>query len=99
MIIVFLNNLFFDWQVDMYSLGVIFFELWCPFGSFSERAIVLNKLKNKAKLPKNWVRDNPIHADLLERLLSRTPSDRPSAKEFLEDIKSEFSVEFDYMLN
>ncbi|VVB04004.1 unnamed protein product [Arabis nemorensis] len=65
-------------------VGVIFFELWCPFGFVLERAIVLTELKNKAEPPEDWVRDYPIHVALLERLLSRIPLDPPSAKEFLE---------------
>ncbi|MCD7468236.1 hypothetical protein HAX54_006237 [Datura stramonium] len=50
-------------KADMYSLGVVFFELWHPFDTAMERHI----------------------ASLLWRLMSPSPSDRPSAVELLQN--------------
>ena len=68
----------------MYSLGVVFFELWHPFGTAMERGIVLNDLKQKGELPSSWVAEFPEQASLLQRLMSSSPSNRPFATELLQ---------------
>jgi translation initiation factor 2-alpha kinase 4 len=68
----------------MYSLGVIFFELWHPFATAMERHLVLSDLKQKGDLPKSWAAQFPGQLNLLRRLLSPSPSDRPSAVEVLQ---------------
>jgi translation initiation factor 2-alpha kinase 4 len=67
----------------MYSLGVVFFELWHPFGTAMERHVILTNLKLKGELPLKWVNEFPEQASLLRRLMSPSPSDRPSATELL----------------
>lgn len=71
-------------QADMYSLGVVFFELWHPFGTAMERHIVLSDLKQKGELPSGWVYEFPEQASLLRLLMSSSPSERPSAAELLQ---------------
>ncbi|XP_052207319.1 eIF-2-alpha kinase GCN2 isoform X3 [Diospyros lotus] len=73
-----------DEKADMYSLGVVFFELWHPFGTAMERHIVLSDLKQKGELPPAWVAEFPDQVSLLQRLMSPSPSDRPSATELLQ---------------
>lgn len=73
-----------DEKVDMYSLAVVFFELWHPFDTAMERHIVLSDLKQKGILPPLWVADYPEQASILRRLMSPSPSDRPSATELLQ---------------
>ncbi|KAK4752449.1 hypothetical protein SAY87_021247 [Trapa incisa] len=73
-----------DEKADMYSLGVVFFELWHPFGTAMERHIMLSDLKLKGNLPSTWVSEFPEQASLLQRLMSSSPSDRPSAMELLQ---------------
>ncbi|KAM4106014.1 hypothetical protein ACB094_04G035100 [Castanea mollissima] len=73
-----------DEKADMYSLGIVFFELWHPFGTAMERHVVLNDLKQKGELPPAWVSEFPEQASLLQRLMSPSPSDRPSATELLQ---------------
>lgn len=73
-----------DEKADMYSLGIVFFELWHPFGTAMERHVVLNDLKQKGQLPPAWVTEFPEQASLLQRLMSPSPSDRPSATELLQ---------------
>lgn len=67
----------------MYSLGVVFFELWHPFGTAMERHVILSNLKLKGELPLKWLNDFPEQASILRRLMSPSPSDRPSATELL----------------
>lgn len=75
---------FVIFQADMYSLGIIFFELWHPFATAMERHIVLSDLKQKSLVPPSWAAKFPREATLLQRLISLSPSDRPSATELLQ---------------
>ncbi|KAL3324499.1 hypothetical protein AABB24_038571 [Solanum stoloniferum] len=72
-------------KADMYSLGVVFFELWHPFDTAMERHIVLSDLKQKGEVPPAWAAEFPEQASLLRRLMSPSPSDRPSADELLQN--------------
>ncbi|KAL1361870.1 hypothetical protein HN51_010188 [Arachis hypogaea] len=72
-----------DEKADMYSLGVVFFELWHPFGTAMERHIVLSDLKQKGELPPAWVAQFPEQESIVRKLMSPGPSDRPSATELL----------------
>ncbi|CAJ2679073.1 unnamed protein product [Trifolium pratense] len=74
-----------DEKADMYSLGVVFFELWHPFGTAMERHVVLSDLKQKGELPPAWVAMFPEQESLLRQLMSLGPSDRPSATELLQN--------------
>lgn len=71
-------------KVDMYSLGVVFFELWHPFATAMERHITLSDLKQKGTLPSSWVAKFPKQSAILKRLMSLSPSDRPSATDLLQ---------------
>ncbi|XP_020236018.1 eIF-2-alpha kinase GCN2 isoform X2 [Cajanus cajan] len=74
-----------DEKADMYSLGVVFFELWHPFGTAMERNVILSDLKLKGEVPPAWVAEFPEQKLLLQRLMSPAPSDRPSATELLQN--------------
>ncbi|KAL2329086.1 hypothetical protein Fmac_022513 [Flemingia macrophylla] len=69
----------------MYSLGVVFFELWHPFGTAMERHVVLSDLKLKGEVPPTWAAEFPEQKSLLQRLMSPAPSDRPSATDLLQN--------------
>ncbi|KAK4341295.1 hypothetical protein RND71_039796 [Anisodus tanguticus] len=71
-------------KADMYSLGVVFLELWHPFDTAMERHIVLSDLKQKGEVPPAWAAEFPEQASLLRHLMSPSPSDRPSAIELLQ---------------
>ncbi|XP_065866338.1 eIF-2-alpha kinase GCN2 isoform X2 [Euphorbia lathyris] len=75
-----------DEKADMYSFGVVFFELWHPFGTAMERHIILSDLKQKGELPSSWVAQFPEQASMLRRLMSPSPSDRPSAIDLLKHV-------------
>eukprot|EP00210_Caulerpa_lentillifera_P004699 g4483.t1 len=77
----------YDSQVDMYSLGIVLFEIWHPFATLMERILTLKELKEKGTFPMDWQRSNPEIAKLVLWLLSPIPSKRPTAKTLL---RSEF---------
>ena len=49
----------YDNKVDLYSLGVIAFELWHPFTTAMERVTVLRDLVEKGSLPPGWPEAHP----------------------------------------
>ena len=49
----------YDNKVDLYSLGVIAFELWHPFTTGMERVMVLRDLVEKGTLPPGWPEAHP----------------------------------------
>ncbi|KAG0460272.1 hypothetical protein HPP92_023400 [Vanilla planifolia] len=71
-------------KVDMYSLGGVFFELWHPFATVMERHVILSDLKQKGVFPSSWVSKFPKQSAILQRLMSQSPADRPSAIELLQ---------------
>ncbi|KXZ55244.1 hypothetical protein GPECTOR_3g384 [Gonium pectorale] len=83
----------YDEKVDLWSLGVVAFELWHAFstgeacvahrGWSMERVVLLHDLRDHARLPEAWERAHPRVAQLIRWLMSPNPSERPSAREVL----------------
>ncbi|KAI6657278.1 Eukaryotic translation initiation factor 2-alpha kinase 4 [Oopsacas minuta] len=71
-------------KVDIYSIGLIFFEMNCPpFGTISEKINVFSQLKEKI-YPKDFqysITDLPCQ--IITQMLSRDPNKRPAAKEII----------------
>ncbi|KAL5471354.1 hypothetical protein EMCRGX_G029461 [Ephydatia muelleri] len=75
-----MNALKYNEKVDIFALGVIFFELHHPFRTEMERAKVLEDLK-KCKFPQGFRNDAPTLVQFTEWLMVINPAKRPSAKE------------------
>ena len=81
----------YDSSTDIYSLGIILFELCYPMYTGMERMIVLSKLRNHI-FPDQW--DNTVAVDfptlhsLLLSMISNNPGDRPSAQDVVQRIQS-----------
>lgn len=67
---------------DMYSLGVVLYELWSPFASQHERVRMLDALKRGA-VPRSFVDAFPVQAQLISNLMQHDASKRPSASDLL----------------
>ncbi|KAJ8711885.1 hypothetical protein PYW08_008839 [Mythimna loreyi] len=68
----------YSYKVDIYSLGLILFELLQPFGTESERVACLLRLR-QAKYPDQFVMHYPQETEVLKMMLSEDPSKRPTA--------------------
>eukprot|EP00850_Spirogloea_muscicola_P003239 SM000013S26408 [mRNA] locus=s13:225121:235378:+ [translate_table: standard] len=73
-----------DDKVDMYSLGVVLFELWHPFSTAMERAVTLSDLKKKGTVPSSWSAQNPQVAELVHWLMDAKAGNRPRASQLLQ---------------
>ncbi|CAG8435853.1 673_t:CDS:2 [Funneliformis caledonium] len=70
-------------KVDIYSLGIIFFELHYPFSTRHERIQVLKNLRNGI-LPKGFVEKFPKEAAFILWMMAEDPDKRPNAKQILD---------------
>uniref|UniRef100_A0A1X7TK55 Protein kinase domain-containing protein n=3 Tax=Amphimedon queenslandica TaxID=400682 RepID=A0A1X7TK55_AMPQE len=70
-------------RADVYSLGIILFELYFPFSTRMERVKVLEDIKSNRRLPKEFKENLHNEAKLVELML-KPISDRPSSSEIKE---------------
>ncbi|PSC69649.1 putative serine threonine-kinase GCN2 isoform B [Micractinium conductrix] len=73
----------YDAKVDLFSLGVMAFELWHPFATAMERAVLLRDLRENGVMPAQFEADHPVVCRLIRWLLSPNPAERPTAVEVL----------------
>ncbi|OMH82404.1 Eukaryotic translation initiation factor 2-alpha kinase 3 [Zancudomyces culisetae] len=72
----------YGYKADIYSLGIIFFELFYKFNTLMERHLVLKNLRS-AIFPADFESTWPAHAEFVRWLMNKSPSLRPSASEIL----------------
>ncbi|XP_068619600.1 eukaryotic translation initiation factor 2-alpha kinase-like [Battus philenor] len=68
----------YSYKVDIYSLGLVLFELLHPFGTESERVTCLLSLR-KGCFPHPFPQTYPAETEVLKLMLSEDPSQRPTA--------------------
>ena len=73
-----------DASTDVYSLGVMLFEMCYPMYTSMERSVVLTNV-HKRIFPAAWTntvaKENPDLQQLLEGMLSRVPTERPTSED------------------
>eukprot|EP00096_Caligus_rogercresseyi_P012494 TRINITY_DN5246_c0_g1_i2.p1 TRINITY_DN5246_c0_g1~~TRINITY_DN5246_c0_g1_i2.p1 ORF type:complete len:934 (-),score=274.94 TRINITY_DN5246_c0_g1_i2:55-2856(-) len=74
-----LANQSYNHKVDIYSMGLILFELLVPFSTTMERISCLRGLKEDSEIPKAC----EGFGDLVLEMISRDPERRPEASELL----------------
>ncbi|XP_012256146.2 eukaryotic translation initiation factor 2-alpha kinase [Athalia rosae] len=67
----------YDYKVDIYSLGIIFYELLVPFSTEMERTIALRDLR-KMIFPPDFSKKHPAEYNLLTMMLDENPKKRPT---------------------
>ncbi|CAG8141033.1 unnamed protein product [Penicillium nalgiovense] len=82
-------------KVDMFSLGVIFFEMCHPLPTGMERDQTLRAIREKDHIlpPTFQQSDKLLQGHIIESLLSHTPSERPTASDLLSSGKIPLQVE------
>eukprot|EP00026_Physarum_polycephalum_P000981 Phypoly_transcript_00982.p1 GENE.Phypoly_transcript_00982~~Phypoly_transcript_00982.p1 ORF type:complete len:1261 (+),score=184.22 Phypoly_transcript_00982:51-3785(+) len=84
-------------KVDMYSLGVVFFEMWYVFATGHERVALLNDLRNNNKFPPGFEQSHPRQARIIRWLMNKDPNLRPTAQELLKSDLMPPKMEDEYM--
>ncbi|GAB1314400.1 eukaryotic translation initiation factor 2-alpha kinase [Madurella fahalii] len=81
-------------KVDMYSLGVIFFEMSYPPMLGMQRAQVLEQVRRSPPLlPSDFKPADKNHTEVLLSLLNHNPKERPSSAELLKSGKMPVQME------
>jgi len=76
----------YDNRVDIYSLGMIFFEMLYKMDTHMERHQVLQALQ-KSVFPPGFEDSHPVEAQLISRMLAPNPDDRVSMSYLLSVFK------------
>lgn len=77
-----INGKTYGHKVDIYSLGMILFELFYCFSTQMERVKLLLDVKRQ-KFPASFKNGYPTETEYISQLLSPNPVDRPSATKIL----------------
>ena len=75
-----LNSLSYDYKSDIFSLGIILFELLSSFNTFSEKIKDVKYLITFFKVPDHFYEFYPKVSELIHILIDPNPQERPSAK-------------------
>ncbi|KAF2272310.1 kinase-like protein [Westerdykella ornata] len=82
-------------KVDMYSMGIIFFEMCYPLKTAMERDHVLRQLRErKHTLPAEFeTPEKALQGSIITSLINHRPSERPSCAELLRSGKVPLQIE------
>lgn len=81
-----LSRKHYDTKSDIFSVGIILFEMLHPFSTKSERAHVLSNVR-KGIIPKESIKQYPLEMNLVKECVNIDPKKRPSAQEILHRVK------------
>ncbi|KAH9273538.1 hypothetical protein BASA83_004206 [Batrachochytrium salamandrivorans] len=86
-------------KVDMYSLGILFFEMISPLPTGMQRALVLRDLRlSSIVFPKDFDYNALEHqSEIIKTLLNHTPKERPSCLQLLQSPLVPTQVEEEYI--
>ncbi|CAG7732579.1 unnamed protein product [Allacma fusca] len=77
----------YDFKVDIYSLGLIFFELLVPFSTEMERYESLSQVR-KMSFPRPFLVEHQAEYEFISKMVSHDPEQRPNATVIKKWLKS-----------
>ncbi|KAL9653862.1 hypothetical protein ABK040_012923 [Willaertia magna] len=75
-----------DEKADIYSLGIILFELFCKFITNTERVHVLTQLRRKMIIPDEMLLKYPREMGLVKKCINPSAKSRPTAHEIQTEV-------------
>lgn len=81
-----INKNFYDQKADIFSLGIIFFEMIYPITTGMERHNLLKNLKEKNFLPDNLTNKFPYISEFILKMTHSEPEKRPDCKSLIFNI-------------
>ncbi|KAL1746128.1 hypothetical protein HDZ31DRAFT_81443 [Schizophyllum fasciatum] len=85
-------------KADMYSLGIVFFEMNYRFSTDSERIVTISRLRRpEIAFPNDWDPRRERQRQIITWLLQHDPDDRPNAVELSESNLLPPRVEEEYL--
>jgi serine/threonine protein kinase len=85
-----INNNYYDFKVDIFSLGLVLYEMINPFKTNMEKNLRFSDLK-KGKICGHLLNNEEVLEDLILKMCSIDPNKRPDTNKILEIIKNEIS--------
>lgn len=79
-----LEGTLYNYKSDVYSLGVILFEMFHTFQTEMEKFHCMDKLRKNKELDQEFLQSWSLHADFVRRMTSTLPGERPSVREILD---------------
>jgi len=83
-----LDSAGYDFKVDIYALGIVFFELLTVFDTAMERVDLIMQLKQQ-RLPQSIDNNHPRYKPILLSMVDPDPTRRPTAPELALMIENE----------
>ncbi|CAF4746485.1 unnamed protein product, partial [Rotaria socialis] len=74
-----INRQSYNQKVDIYAVGIILFELLCPFSTQMERIRTLKNIRLQTPVFPNDFERNQLICRLIRWLLAHSPHERPKA--------------------
>ncbi|XP_055083324.1 interferon-induced, double-stranded RNA-activated protein kinase-like isoform X3 [Periophthalmus magnuspinnatus] len=81
-----MNRKTYDRKVDIFALGLIYFELLWNIVTGQERQAIWDELKVQ-KLPEDFTRYFQQEGQIIKSMLSGQPQDRPEAKKVMQELE------------
>uniref|UniRef100_A0A0N4ZLU5 Protein kinase domain-containing protein n=1 Tax=Parastrongyloides trichosuri TaxID=131310 RepID=A0A0N4ZLU5_PARTI len=70
-------------EVDVFALGMVFYEMLSDFDTRSECYIAFQELRRTETLPHDFIKKYPKKSKLIESMICKNPQERVTAKELL----------------
>ncbi|KAI9015775.1 kinase-like domain-containing protein [Phycomyces nitens] len=90
------SSMRYNHKVDMFSLGIIFFELCYKFSTAMQRVVTLQELRT-GKFPDDFPKDYVNQKVIINKLISPLPKDRPCSSDLLGDSMLPPKLEDEYI--